>query len=376
MLSNKDQNISSMHRRFRCRNNFLLNQVKSDSPRNSDTRYQPQNEVSTLLKGPKYMSEVPQMSKQFVGINQAQRYSRKHQYSRTKFNQENNDPLLCTLLMTMNTIASSAKVSQITQLPPTPPQKQQTIEPRIEAYETETCLIRSIVSIRVMNPSKPTSFRNKIQITREEMSKYFHCPQRLAAQKLGVSLSTLKRRFYQLDIGRWPYQLTQDNRKRSVWHMINETESKCEKELSPLTVQTLTRLFSMSLQEQQRFATTQLSQSQRNQSLNGNESPSFIKFLHYVPRDETSPQPQSQSSSIPSSPSSNSVTNTKGIRKRPRRFLQLDDDETHTTVQKNGETNRKRQKLSISHDSHIRFKTKEIFSPSSPISPEEDSEQR
>lgn len=39
------------------------------------------------------------------------------------------------------------------------------------------------------------------------MAKYFKYTQSVAAKKLGVSVSTLKRRFYQLDMGkRWPYK--------------------------------------------------------------------------------------------------------------------------------------------------------------------------
>lgn len=106
-------------------------------------------------------------------------------------------------------VPHSAQVTEITQMAVYPHQKQQATEPRITSAE-EHYLIRSshtecdtpIIIARARNPSKATSFRNKIQITRTEMEKYFHYPQRLAAQKLGVSLSTLKRRFYQLDIGR------------------------------------------------------------------------------------------------------------------------------------------------------------------------------
>jgi len=160
---------------------------------------------------------------------------------------------------------------------------------------------------RAIDPSKPTSFRNTIQISRSDMQKYFNCPQRLAAQKLGVSVSTLKRRFYKLKMGRWPYQLTQDKRRRSVWHLVNEVEPKSEKELCPNTVQTLTRLFSMNLQEQQMLATQNLS-SQNSFSSNGSEPPS-LKFMRYVPSSETMTKP---------------VTKTNGIRKKHRRFLRLD----------------------------------------------------
>ena len=180
---------------------------------------------------------------------------------------------------------------------------------------SDQCLIHSsqvewerlIGSPRV---KKSASFRNNIQISKPEMAKYFGCPQRLAAQKLGVSLSTLKRRFYQLGLGRWPYQTHETNR-RSIWHMVNEVEPKSEKYLSPETVQTLTHLFSMSLQEQQQLATGQHPLSQGNHSINRKET--NFKFLHYVPTSERSLQSENQTNSI-----------HKGVQKRPRRFLQLD----------------------------------------------------
>jgi len=195
-------------------------------------------------------------------------------------------------------------------------QQQRAAEPRLGSPESDSypmihlprIVTRPQVSCsRAIDPSKPTSFRNTIQISRSDMEKYFNCPQRLAAQKLGVSMSTLKRRFYQLKMGRWPCQLTQDRRRRSVWHLVNEVEPKSEKELCPNTVQTLTRLFSMNLQEQQLLATQNLS-SQRNLSSNGSEPPP-LKFMRYVPSSETLTKP---------------VTNTNGVRKKHRRFLRLD----------------------------------------------------
>jgi len=117
-----------------------------------------------------------------------------------------------------------------------------------------------------------------------------------------------------LGIGRWPYQLAQDQRRRSIWFLVNKVESKSEKELSPDTVQTLNQLFSMTLQEQQFLATQ--NPFQRKLCIRGHESPKF-KFLHYVPMSETSRQSQTHNSSISPSKSSN-----KGVQKRHRRFLQ------------------------------------------------------
>eukprot|EP00689_Sawyeria_marylandensis_P003668 EC826238.1.p1 GENE.EC826238.1~~EC826238.1.p1 ORF type:complete len:186 (+),score=62.66 EC826238.1:139-696(+) len=45
-------------------------------------------------------------------------------------------------------------------------------------------------------------------LSESEIKKYMHLPQKKAAQLLGVSVSTLKRRFYELKISeRWPYGL-------------------------------------------------------------------------------------------------------------------------------------------------------------------------
>ncbi|KAL9658774.1 hypothetical protein ABK040_005929 [Willaertia magna] len=65
------------------------------------------------------------------------------------------------------------------------------------------------IKFQIENPSDPnyksiTQKSNYKEITFEEMSKYFHLPQTQAAELLGVSLSTLKRRFYSFGIGRWP----------------------------------------------------------------------------------------------------------------------------------------------------------------------------
>ena len=46
--------------------------------------------------------------------------------------------------------------------------------------------------------------KNKIIIATSELVRCMILPQTVAAKKLKVSLSTLKRRFYELGIGRWP----------------------------------------------------------------------------------------------------------------------------------------------------------------------------
>lgn len=45
---------------------------------------------------------------------------------------------------------------------------------------------------------------NKIKIPVHDIIRYMTIPQPMAAEQLGVSISTLKRRYYELDWGRWP----------------------------------------------------------------------------------------------------------------------------------------------------------------------------
>jgi hypothetical protein len=46
--------------------------------------------------------------------------------------------------------------------------------------------------------------KNKIKIPMHDIIRYLTLPQPTAAEKLGVSISTLKRRYYELNLGRWP----------------------------------------------------------------------------------------------------------------------------------------------------------------------------
>ena len=58
--------------------------------------------------------------------------------------------------------------------------------------------------MRRSSPSIRKTKKNKIRIPLSEMIRYFAMPQHVAAKKLNVSVSTLKRRFYELCIHRWP----------------------------------------------------------------------------------------------------------------------------------------------------------------------------
>ncbi|EFC42300.1 hypothetical protein NAEGRDRAFT_80436 [Naegleria gruberi] len=92
--------------------------------------------------------------------------------------------------------------------------------------------------------SKKKKNNTKIEITHEMMKPYFYCPQTLAARLLGVSISTLKRRFYDLHIGRWPYQcISLSERKKSIYFLMNETEPEDEKEIDEKTMHHLRHAF-------------------------------------------------------------------------------------------------------------------------------------
>ena len=55
-----------------------------------------------------------------------------------------------------------------------------------------------------MNCSTRKVKKNKIYIPLHEIIRYMCIRQDIAAEKLGVSISTLKRRYYELRVGRWP----------------------------------------------------------------------------------------------------------------------------------------------------------------------------
>ena len=86
-------------------------------------------------------------------------------------------------------------------------------------------------------------------------------------------------------LGRWPYQhLTQDERRRSVWYLVNEDEPETEKDISLETYNELQRIFSKSLFEQSRMAQQSMS-SEQQKSTSGNTNSTGYKFMHYIPKD-------------------------------------------------------------------------------------------
>jgi DNA-binding transcriptional regulator YiaG len=56
-------------------------------------------------------------------------------------------------------------------------------------------------AIDTRKSSAEKKFNKKYTITEEDIRKHFNCSQKRAASLLGVSVSTLKRRFYALGLG-------------------------------------------------------------------------------------------------------------------------------------------------------------------------------
>jgi hypothetical protein len=95
------------------------------------------------------------------------------------------------------------------------------------------------------------------KLTREEMALYFKLPQPEAAKRLGVSLSSLKRRFYELYRNRmegagetklrWPYSCYKKNVKKTKLKYILNPVNKPTKMLDPHTIHILKLSFQSSL---------------------------------------------------------------------------------------------------------------------------------
>ncbi len=74
-------------------------------------------------------------------------------------------------------------------------------------------------------------------ITEKQLKRFYNSPQPVAALLLGVSLSSLKRRYYEIirtksgsdqQAKRWPYQsLSMMDRKRSLYYVLNGKEENC-----------------------------------------------------------------------------------------------------------------------------------------------------
>ncbi|KAG2379382.1 hypothetical protein C9374_007521 [Naegleria lovaniensis] len=101
-----------------------------------------------------------------------------------------------------------------------------------------TCMLDTTYSTHTNAPSK-------INVAKHDMERYFGASQVLAARLLGVSVSTLKRRFKESYEGqhRWPYhKLTNLEKRRSLWFYMNDEEDD-EKFISPQCEQVLEKAF-------------------------------------------------------------------------------------------------------------------------------------
>ncbi len=101
--------------------------------------------------------------------------------------------------------------------------------------------------------------KNKIIIPVTQLISLMTLPQPTAARKLGVSISTLKRRFYELSWGRWPVSSSGDEEsptsdstpdeiidepsKVTIDALIHKTNSQDTVSLDPLTVTVLSCAF-------------------------------------------------------------------------------------------------------------------------------------
>jgi DNA-binding transcriptional regulator YiaG len=112
-------------------------------------------------------------------------------------------------------------------------------------------------AIDTRKSSAEKKFNKKYTITEEDIRKHFNCSQKQAASLLGVSVSTLKRRFYALGLGhKWPYPLAKkQTKKRSLSYILNKKNVENAKFLDNNTLNHLVKAFALkpleSMQHQQ-----------------------------------------------------------------------------------------------------------------------------
>ncbi|KAF0979180.1 hypothetical protein FDP41_001523 [Naegleria fowleri] len=71
--------------------------------------------------------------------------------------------------------------------------------------------------------SSSSSSHGRLHVSMEDMSKYFHASQMIAARMLGVSVSTLKRRYKEVSNGnRWPYSKMSLNEKKEKFVVLHQ----------------------------------------------------------------------------------------------------------------------------------------------------------
>ncbi|KAL9654057.1 hypothetical protein ABK040_011601 [Willaertia magna] len=101
----------------------------------------------------------------------------------------------------------------------------------------------------------PGKKKVKINIPTSDIIRVMMLPQVIAAQKLDVSLSTLKRRFYELGIGRWPglqqietNSATLPQNKASLSFILNDMNSETT-QLDPVSLSILSFSFKQNVEK-------------------------------------------------------------------------------------------------------------------------------
>jgi hypothetical protein len=83
-----------------------------------------------------------------------------------------------------------------------------------------------------------------ITLTKQQIEHFYSSPQPQAAKQLGVSLSTLKRRYYEFSGSkRWPYCYYKKNAKKRKLQYILNAKDRPTKQLDPHTLNILKKAF-------------------------------------------------------------------------------------------------------------------------------------
>jgi len=99
---------------------------------------------------------------------------------------------------------SLSKSSMATTTTSTAPTKKKKSTNNCSSVSSITLVNNGNQSTNGIKKKKRKTKKNKIIIPMRDMIRLFSMPQQVAARKLNVSISTLKRRFYELDLPKWP----------------------------------------------------------------------------------------------------------------------------------------------------------------------------
>jgi len=109
--------------------------------------------------------------------------------------------------------------------------------------ESEEDLVSPPITPLSSVSSSPTS--SVLSISKAQLATFFSLPQPEAAKRLGISLSTLKRRFYEMYGGgqRWPYVLYKRAYRKTRLSFLVNRANKPTKTLDPHTIHALKLAF-------------------------------------------------------------------------------------------------------------------------------------